>query len=204
MADRYANFAELSSAEREGVDFRVRCTIRNPPVAIIAPHGGGIEPGTSEITSQIAGSVYSFYCFEGLKPSGNSVLHITSTRFDEPRCVDLVSASDFVVSVHGLAGTYEGIDVGGLDQSLREAICGSLVDAGFAAQVVTTGEHAAIDPANICNRGRRGAGVQLEITRALRDALGAQPQRMAEFANAAREAIVGETGDSKAGPSDAG
>ena len=131
MADRYKNFAELSAAEREGVDFRVRCTIRNPPVAIIAPHGGGIEPGTSEIASEIAGSVYSVYCFEGLKPSGNSVLHITSTRFDEPRCVDLVSASDFVVSVHGLAGTYEGIDVGGLDQSLREAICGSLVRRGL-------------------------------------------------------------------------
>jgi len=96
MADRYANFAELSRSERESVDFRICCTRRELGIAIIAPHGGKIEQGTSRIASAIAGSEYSVYCFEGLKPSGNSVLHITSTRFDEPRCVDLVSASDFV------------------------------------------------------------------------------------------------------------
>jgi phage replication-related protein YjqB (UPF0714/DUF867 family) len=53
-------------------------------VAVIAPHGGGIEPGTSELATAIAGDDFSLYLFEGLKSAGNGELHITSTNFDEP------------------------------------------------------------------------------------------------------------------------
>jgi phage replication-related protein YjqB (UPF0714/DUF867 family) len=200
MADRYANFAELSRSEREGVDFRICCTRRELGVAIIAPHGGKIEPATSQIASAIAGAEYSVYCFEGMKPSGNSALHITSENFDEPRCVELVSTSDYVVTVHGLSGTNEAIDVGGLDQALRDSICACLVGGGFTAQVIESGAHAGIDPRNICNRGSRGAGVQLEISRGLRDALTGQPLRMADFASAVRSAIVGEIGEQGSSP----
>src|SRR5262245_21522323 len=194
MADRYANFAELSQCEREGVDFRICSTRRESGVAIVAPHGGGIEPGSSQIAVAIAGAEHSVYSFEGMKPNGNSDLHITSVNFDEPRCVELVSLSDYVVTVHGLSGKNEAIDVGGLDQALRDSICAHLVSAEFAAQVIESGAHAGVDPRNICNRGRRGAGVQLEITRGLRHALTAQPPRMADFAAAVRGAIVGEIG----------
>jgi poly-gamma-glutamate hydrolase-like protein len=70
VADKYRNFA-----------------------ALVAPHGGGIEPGTSELADAIAASDLSFYTFEGLKPSGNTDLHITSTRFDEPMCLTLLASS---------------------------------------------------------------------------------------------------------------
>jgi len=195
MADRYANFAELSRSEREGVDFRICCTRRELGVAIIAPHGGKIEPGTSQIASAIAGSEYSVYCFEGMKPSDNTALHITSENFDEPRCEELVSASDYVVAVHGLAGKNQAIDMGGLDEAFRDSICANLVGEGFTANVVTSGPHAGTHPRNICNRGRRHAGVQLEITKGLRDALAAQPQRMSDFAFAVREAILDKVGE---------
>lgn len=189
-ADKYQNFAELIRHEREGVDFRICRTIRPSPVAIIAPHGGKIEPGTSEIVSAIARDRYSLYCFEGLKRCGNGDLHITSTNFDEPGCLDLLARCDVVVVIHGLRGDDKFVDVGGLDVKLRNAICGSL-SARFDARVAETGRYAGVSPANICNRGRGGAGVQLEITKTLRDALLESSETMEAFADAVRQAIDG-------------
>jgi len=90
MADTYPNFAALARSQRSGIDYRVLVRRAEPAFAVIAPHGGGIEPGTSEIADAIAGEKHSCYEFEGLKPSGNSVLHITSTHFDEPMCLTVL------------------------------------------------------------------------------------------------------------------
>ncbi len=78
--DMYANFAALNAMEREGVDFCV-CVVPRETIStvILAPHGGGIELGTSEVAKQIAGEDLSCATFEGRKPTGNSHLHITST-----------------------------------------------------------------------------------------------------------------------------
>jgi len=186
--DKHQNFAELIRHEREGVDFRICRTIRPAPAAIIAPHGGKIEPGTSEIASAIARDCYSLYCFRGLKRCGNLNLHIKSTNYDEPTCLELLARCDVVVSVHGLRGEDQFVDVGGLDFALRNTICGSL-SARFDARVTKTGRYAGVSRANICNKGRRGAGVQLEITRALRDALSESSENMEAFAGAVRQAI---------------
>lgn len=188
VQDRYRNFADLIRHEREGIDFRICRTIRPASVAIIAPHGGKIERGTSEISSAIARDRYNLYCFEGLKRCGNLDLHITSTNYDEPTCLDLLSRCDVVVSVHGLGGEDKFVDVGGLDFKLRNTICGSL-SARFDARVAETGRYAGVSPVNICNRGRGGAGVQLEITKALRDALLESSENMQAFADAVRQSI---------------
>ena len=47
MADKYKDFADLAAHEGEGADYQVRSEVRRSATAIIAPHGGGIEPGTS-------------------------------------------------------------------------------------------------------------------------------------------------------------
>ena len=86
MADKYPDFATLARNERAGVDFGILVRRARPAFAIVSPHGGGIEPGTSEIADGIAVLDFSYYAFEGLKSQGNSDLHITSTRFDEPMC----------------------------------------------------------------------------------------------------------------------
>ena len=191
MADKYGSFDELRRGEREGIDFNIHVVRRRASVAIIAPHGGKIEPGTSEIAEAIAGDDCSLYGFEGAKPNDNFDLHITSANFDEPQCVELVSAHNQVITVHGLAGMRrQVVEVGGLDAVLRDAICKGLQDAGFAAEVVTSGALAGLSPSNICNRGAQGRGVQLEITRGLRDALVARPERLSEFAHAVRLAIA--------------
>jgi phage replication-related protein YjqB (UPF0714/DUF867 family) len=65
-----------------------------------------------------------------------------------------------------------------------------LRDAGFEAKIVTTGDHAAVCPNNICNRGLSGAGVQLELTKALRELLLRSPPKMAALANPIRSSIA--------------
>jgi phage replication-related protein YjqB (UPF0714/DUF867 family) len=89
--DKYKSFAGLKAVERAGVDYCRIILPQNSEIAVIAPHGGGIEPGTSEIAKAIAGDKFSLYCFEGLKTEGNyRDLHITGTNFDDPDCVQLI------------------------------------------------------------------------------------------------------------------
>lgn len=142
LGDKYRNFDDLRAHEREGNDFVIRLESAHAAVAIIAPHGGRIEPGTSEVAAAIAGADYNLYSFEGSKSSANGDLHITSTNFDEKRCEDMIAGCDIVIAVHGLAGDQEKVDVDGLDQTLRNAIVASLKDAGFNAKSATSGSHA--------------------------------------------------------------
>ena len=74
---------------------------------MIAPHGGKIEPGSSEIAAAIAGESHSLYSFDGLRRRPHRDLHITSTNFDEPRCENLIATHDIVVSMHGLDGEHD-------------------------------------------------------------------------------------------------
>jgi len=170
QADQYRGFAELARETREGGDYRRVVEGRGGEIAIVAPHGGGIEPGTSEIARAVAGREFGLYCFEGLRPEGNDALHISSHRFDEPTAVRLVAQARVVVAVHGCAGTHEAVYVGGLDRHLRERLVAVLRQAGFEAERAT-GDLAGCYASNICNRGRSGRGVQLEITEGLRLAM---------------------------------
>jgi phage replication-related protein YjqB (UPF0714/DUF867 family) len=187
----YANFAELRSAQREGVNYKLHVRPQKSAVAIIAPHAGTIEPSTDRIATAIAADDLNLYIFEAIRSADeNRTLHITSSNFDEPQCVKLIAGCDVIVAVHGLAEkTREHVDVGGLDTALRDAICARLGATGFAATAVSSGPHAGVSSHNICNRGRRGRGVQLEITRPLRDKL--HGDLLSRFADAVRDAING-------------
>lgn len=163
----YKSFAELAVSEREGISYHRRVKTRRSGFAILAPHGGGIEPGTSEIAHAIAGSLFSYYTFDGLKREGNAILHITSTYFDEPKCLHLVHSSEIAIAIHGSAGDQKVIHVGGLHEELKMRIIHALVEAGFDAHRAEA-EYAGDQAQNICNRGRVGRGVQLEISEGLR------------------------------------
>jgi phage replication-related protein YjqB (UPF0714/DUF867 family) len=166
--DRYASYAELSASEIEGRDYR-RVIVRKltSAIAVIAPHGGGIERWTSEIARAIAGDDFNLYLFEGIKSKNNRDLHITSRRFDEPRCLGLVAECDVVVAVHGCIADDERVLLGGLDATLKTEIAQALFDVGLTVE--TDGHRfPAVDKNNICNRGRTGRGIQLEISGVLR------------------------------------
>ena len=54
-ADQYSSFKQLFEQEKPGIDYHIAVEDRGTDVLIMAPHGGRIEPGTSEIACDIAG-----------------------------------------------------------------------------------------------------------------------------------------------------
>ncbi|WP_019531290.1 poly-gamma-glutamate hydrolase family protein [Dasania marina] len=165
--DKYANYGELSAQQREGIDFQVRQANLYSKVAIIAPHAGRIEPGTSGITRAIAGEELSYYLFEGRRWCKNfSHLHITSTNFDEPKAVAMAESSQAVVTVHGCVIPNRRIYVGGYNEALKETITEALTALGYRCDFHP--KLSGYGDSNICNRGESGGGVQLEFTALLR------------------------------------
>lgn len=162
--DTYACYSDLANAEQEGVDYeKYSKAVDGTQVAIIAPHGGGIEPKSDAIAAAVAGTDFSFYCFRGCKPARNGRLHITSHRFDEPDCVALVATHTWVVAIHGCNEAGETVYIGGLDAGLIDDLAAAIAEAGIS--VSTTGhDYRGTNPANICNRGASGMGAQLELT----------------------------------------
>ena len=184
----YSSFKDLASQEIEGQDYRIRIELRNPRVLIMAPHGGKIEPTTEVITEAIADKDYSFYSFEGLKTNSN-MFHIESHLFDEPSALEAVEKTDIVITVHGqIDQNNEFVMVGGLHESLRSEIRQQLEAVGFPTRPPTEGL-TGTDPMNICNRGKWKQGVQLEISRKVRDLLRTNPELLQVFAEAVRKAI---------------
>lgn len=192
-ADPHADFATLAAHHREGADYRIVVRPRPSPILVLAPHGGDIEPGTSELAEAIAGDDHSLYCFEGVSPKAFERLHITSTRFDEPRALAMAAQAATVLGVHGLAAVGMGVLVGGRDGELAARIAMALAARGFAARRAAAGRYAGLQPKNICNRGTTGRGVQLEIARGLRDELRHHPKTKAKLAVAIRSALEGSS-----------
>lgn len=167
--DLYPCYTALAAHEREGQDYRIHCLWRDSPLTILAPHGGGIEPGTLPLVRLLAGDVYNLYGFEGLKSGAeNRRLHLTSHRFDEPRCLDLLARSRRVLVIHGFRRPADSACVGGLDRELATLLADAFSRAGIP--IVTLPGRRGLHPHNLCNRGVSGSGVQLELGRDLRSA----------------------------------
>ena len=159
---------------------------------IIAPHGGGIEPGTSELCLAVAGYhpamlpetppagvTYDYWMFEGLRPSDNDVLHVTSTGCDDPIALSLCGGALHALSLHGFRldpGDAHNVLIGGLaDETLREAVRDALNIASADFKAVLPGEgDGELDGnthCNIVNRTQLGAGIQLELSLPLRQSM---------------------------------
>ena len=120
----YECYADLAGAQVEGADFQIHIERRaTSGIAVVAPHGGAIEEGTSEIARAVAGSEFNLYLFEGLRASGSyAALHLTSHRFDEPQCLALLAGCDQVIAIHGCRGAAPEALLGGLDDGLKMRI----------------------------------------------------------------------------------
>ena len=67
LADGYGGYADLASAQAEETDYRVHVRpFAGSSIAVIAPHGGGIEQFTSDIARAVAGTDINLYLFEGI------------------------------------------------------------------------------------------------------------------------------------------
>ncbi len=186
-SDDFLCYEDLAARYTEGVDYAVQILRREQSsVAILAPHGGRIEGRTSDVARSIAGDEHRLYLFEGLRTTGDNFdcLHLASHRFDEPRALELIAACDTVVAVHGYAASGPDVLMGGLHEPLKQEIGNSLAASGFTCELEGH-RFPGRDPRNICNRGRRGEGVQLELSEGLRKA-GDWPA----FAQAVRGALA--------------
>ncbi|WP_179133944.1 poly-gamma-glutamate hydrolase family protein [Halobacillus massiliensis] len=169
--DRFCSYAELAEVYEEGKDYEIMTNTNGDQRWLVsAIHGGGIEAATSNLAEAIAGSSFPFYTFKGRLSSNNySNLHITATHFDEPRALKMAGAAESNISIHGTSGNLPQTMIGGLDENLKDIICLHLREKGFV--VTKPPEHLDGDhPENIANRTKTGKGVQLEITRAQREA----------------------------------
>jgi len=144
---------------------------------LIAPHGGGIEPGTSELVRAISGlGGWAWYEFAGFLRSGNQeALHISSILFDEPTLLTLLPRTNFAMTVHGTIDTNDEIVyVGGRWVAGRETVT-AMINAATAKHGIRATEAPAhlngTEPENLTNRGKLGQGIQLEFSRGARNLL---------------------------------
>jgi phage replication-related protein YjqB (UPF0714/DUF867 family) len=180
--DTYPNFSLLLQHEH---DFVIEQVDRGATTTIVAPHGGAIEPQTSDIARLIAGDDHNYFLFNGTKNADNDALHITSHRWDHPSGLALVARSLRVITVHGCRAGEAVVIVGGRDVRLRDLIAEEMDRRSLPAVIGATGRHSGRHHRNICNRGLTGSGVQLEISRPLRD----DPSCWQALAGAVRTAI---------------
>jgi phage replication-related protein YjqB (UPF0714/DUF867 family) len=164
MTDLYGSMTELKEKTVEGQDWKITTIDTDSDILVSAIHGGSIEIGTSEactLTQELGG--YDLFMFEGVRSSNNSELHVTSTNYDEPNMIRLVTDSLQHVAIHGAAGGTPIAYIGGYDITLRNTIWEEMVKRGLNAQIAPSniiGE----EPNNVSNRTTRGACCQLELT----------------------------------------
>ncbi|MBU8657583.1 poly-gamma-glutamate hydrolase family protein [Bacillus pumilus] len=171
MIDTYQSYEELSVHERKGIDYQILHERKGDQLLVLSPHAGGIESGVSELIHEIS-SDYSMYLFEGLKVKGNHVLHITSTRFDEPLCLSEVHSHHHTFALHGYGET-EVLQtlVGGTDRERAAETVKRLTQNGFHALLLAESDRfSGTHPDNINNKCLTGKSVQLEISQAQRRA----------------------------------
>lgn len=192
MADTYEDSHALMKARKYESDFSMRLKQGRSGIIYFTPHGGGIESGCSELSEFSASADDSYYAFEGRLSSGNSVLHVTSTHFNEPNAVNLVHQHKVAVSYHGYSDSaVKNTKIGGLDEQLRNFVGEEFTAAGIPWEQEPTGSDiAGAEPGNIVNETTRGMGVQLEISTMQRNAFfgtntaaGRRTTRLAEFDN---------------------
>ncbi|MEV8624606.1 poly-gamma-glutamate hydrolase family protein [Streptomyces sp. NBC_01268] len=203
------------AASKEGTDWVRRFRIGAPvqvtdnvratsvavnSTAIIAPHGGGIEGGTSELCMAVAGYTpfahntdpataavagepqRDFWMFETLQNSQPQ--HVTSTGCDDPAALAACANNLYAVSLHGFSDTAnKAVVIGGRDERLKRNLAAAFAanglhdqngDTNLNVSVQLNGNDPTIDgnhPMNIVNRTRTAAGAQLEISTALRAAM---------------------------------
>jgi phage replication-related protein YjqB (UPF0714/DUF867 family) len=173
MKDKFKSFAELESRRSNSFEIESKKGLEN--ILIFTPHGGGIEPGTTEICRWFSKNSFSYYSFTGTGKNCKD-LHITSTRFVEPRLVRMLRRHRRAISFHGMTDKMRkefGADIflGGLDKRLIKSLKRSLENSGFS--VATRIEFpdsnlAALTSNNVTNLCRSGRGVQIELSEHLR------------------------------------
>lgn len=169
-------------------DYKIKIQDNHSSVTVLAPHGGRIEPGTSEIARTLSDNRFNLYLFEGIRGSGNYKLHIPSTKFVEPQCLRLIRQSEIAVAIHGCTDReWADIYVGGL-HPLKVHLLYWLLQKGYRATYDM--RFGGVSRKNICNRTRTGRGLQLELTKSFRKKMLRNSAQRKEFTNEIRAVLT--------------
>lgn len=189
QADVYSSYNKLSAQQTKGQDYNITSYNGPSSTAVIAIHGGNIEKGTCNLAQSVAELTGSdLYTFQGIKSGKNNILHITSTKFDEPGAKILVAESKKTLSIHGCSGSGQTTYIGGLDKQLASRVKAELSNSGFkTAKPKST--LSGTSPSNICNKNASKKGVQLELTYAMRQALLKNQSLYNKYINALASAL---------------
>ena len=168
--DYYKSMTELYNDTKEGIDWKKDTRDVGKSVLIVAPHGGNIEQGTSELTKLVANNGdFDYFSFEAIRPSNNTQLHVTSTNYDDATLHDMIQDRTATISIHGAQGEEQLVYLGGYQSPLRDAIQSQLERKGFVVKIPP--EYlGGLSNANFINKVEESTGVQLELTTALRKA----------------------------------
>lgn len=168
--DYYNSMTELYNDTTEGIDWKKDSRNVGKSVLIVAPHGGNIEQGTSELTKLVANNGdFDYFSFEAIRPSNNTQLHVTSTNYDDATLHDMIQDRTATISIHGAQGEEQLVYLGGYQSPLRDAIQSQLELKGFVVKIPP--EYlGGLSNANFINKVEESTGVQLELTTALRKA----------------------------------
>lgn len=192
----YHSFADLSVAE-DAADYTINTSDIGSKTTILALHGGGIERGTSELVEALNGSgKYNTYLFEGLKAAGNGSLYLRAIDFDEPAAVGLVQDSAYTLSIIGAAGDDETTYIGGQNKLLAELIKLHLSSKGYNVKSFSIPDRiAGIMDSNIVNQNQmfngsyQIGGVQIAVSKGLRDKLVTDPGVLNDYSGSINEAL---------------
>jgi phage replication-related protein YjqB (UPF0714/DUF867 family) len=172
MKDKYQSFADLKLNRPSS--FTVDFKDRDYPILIFTPHGGGIEPGTTELCQWFSLHMYPYYSFTG-KGQKCKELHITSTNFGEPRLLKMLNNYKWAVSFHGMSDYIKrkvGADIyiGGYHQKLIRLLKASLSEnfSVVSWEEISYPKLSARSINNVTNKCISGKGVQIEISATLR------------------------------------
>lgn len=134
--DHFQSFSEMAQKNKEGLDYEIKVKERLSNILVSAFHGGFVEPGSTELADEITKEKYDYYTFKALKPGEvhepsltSSSLHITSTRFDEPKMNSMIENKDFCLSLHGFGGKEADFCVGGANAQKRKELVAHLAQA---------------------------------------------------------------------------
>jgi len=202
--DYYQSMTELYQNEVEGINFSKEWfrqhwryqTSKNykeeNEIFIMAPHGGSIESGTTELALATAGFTtgfngqlaaagsYDYFIFNGTNPGNlNGRLHVTSSQYDDVVALELVRNSLISLAFHGCtdgqpaASTgpgYKACLIGGRDEPFKQLLEERLRGVGFNAYITDQEMLNGDLPNNIISKNKRKAGAQLELTTSFRKA----------------------------------
>lgn len=181
--DKYKSFAEMKASEE---DYEISSVYRDSRITVAAIHGG-IEPGTERVAREI-GEEFNTYVFEAF--TGNWDLHVTSNNYREDFLSRMLGKSEACLSIHGLRGDDEAVYMSSSNEELDALVRKALEESEFVVR-----DYKQMGAQNFVNLASRG-GVQLELTRGLRDSFfpegargSAITARYASFCSAVTKAL---------------